>query len=124
MTSVKKQIKYRGCPLRVVGDEEDVRHLGFWATPNGNWEGMVDRAYVSTMEAIQIVHHSTKVVSPSAGANLFNSLAVSVFRHSEVLIPWGRHDLGVDTLPAQLDKLLVVAPDVRPSGGVGLTSDV
>jgi hypothetical protein len=53
----------------------------------------------------KIVKHSAKVVSPSSGVNLFNSLAVSVFRYSAALIPWGRHDLGVDTLPAQLDKL-------------------
>ena len=91
--------------IRDRDDEEDVRHLGFWATPNGNWEGMVDRVYASTLEAINIVHHSAKVVRPSAGVNLFNFLAVSVFRYSAALIPWGRHDLGVDTLPAQLDKL-------------------
>jgi hypothetical protein len=65
----------------------------------------VDRVYASTLEEINIVHHSAKVVSPSAGVNLFNSLAVSVFRYSAALIPWGRHDLGVDTLPAQLDKM-------------------
>jgi hypothetical protein len=64
------QIKYRGWPLRVVDDEEDVRHLGFWSTPNGNWEGMVDRVYASTLEAINIVHQSVKVVSPSAGVTL------------------------------------------------------
>ena len=99
------QIRYRGWLLRVVDDEEDVRHLGFWATPNGDWKGMVDRVHASTLEAINIVKHSAKVISPSAGVNLFNSLAVSVFRYSAALIPWGRHDLGVDTLPAQLDKL-------------------
>jgi hypothetical protein len=37
---------------------------------------MVDRVYASTLEAINIVHHSAKVVSPSAGVNFFNSLAV------------------------------------------------
>jgi hypothetical protein len=99
------QIKYRGWTLRVVDDDEDVRHLGFWTTPNGDWKGMVDRVHVSTLEAINIVKHSAKVVSPSAGVTLFNSLAVSVFRYSAALIPWGRHDLGVDTLPAQLDKI-------------------
>ncbi len=62
-----------------MDDEEDVRNLGFWETPNGDWEGMVDRVYASTLEVINIVHHSVKVVSPSAGVNLFNSLAVSVF---------------------------------------------
>jgi ribonuclease HI len=99
------QIKYRGWTLRVVDDDEEVRHLGFWTTPNGDWKGMVDRVHVSTLEAINIVKHSAKVVSPSAGVTLFNSLAVSVFRYSAALIPWGRHDLGVDTLPAQLDKI-------------------
>ncbi len=89
----------------MVDDEEDVRHLGFWATLNGDWKGMVDRVHASTLEAINIVKHSAKVVSPSAGVNLFNSLAVSVFRYSAALIPWGRHDLGVDTLPDQPDKL-------------------
>ena len=79
------QIRYRGCLLRVVDDEEDVRHLGFWATPNGDWKGMVDRVHASTLEAINIVKHSAKVVSPSAGVNLFNSLAVSVFRYSAAL---------------------------------------
>jgi hypothetical protein len=99
------QIKYRGWTLRVVDDDEEVRHLGFWTTPNGDWKGMVDRVHASTLEAINIVKHSAKVVSPSAGVTLFNSLAVSVFRYSAALIPWGRHDLGVDTLPAQLDKI-------------------
>ena len=58
------QIKYRGWTLRVVDDDEDVRHLGFWTTPNGDWKGMVVRVHASTLEAINIVKHSTKVVSP------------------------------------------------------------
>jgi hypothetical protein len=37
----------RGWTLRVVDDDEDVRHLGFWTTPNGDWKGMVDRVHVS-----------------------------------------------------------------------------
>jgi hypothetical protein len=46
---------------------------------------MVDRVHASTVEAINIVKHPAKVVSPSAGVNLFNSLAVSVFRYSAAL---------------------------------------
>jgi len=99
------QIKYRGCPLRVVDDEEDVRHLGFWSTPKGGWKSMVDRVHVSTLQTINIVKHSVKVVSPSTEVNLFNSLSVSVFRYSVTLILWARDDLEVDTFPTQLDKL-------------------
>ena len=54
------QIRYRGWILRVVDDEEDVRHLGFWATPNGDWKGIVDRVHASTLETINIVKHSDK----------------------------------------------------------------
>ena len=89
----------------MVDDDENVRHLGFWTTPNGDRKGLVDRIHASTLEAINIVKHLDKVVSPSAGVNLFNSLVVSVFRYSVALIPWVRHELGVDTLPAQLDKI-------------------
>ncbi len=48
------QIRYPGWLLRVVDDEEDVRHLGFWTTPNGDWKGMVDRVHASTLEGINI----------------------------------------------------------------------
>ena len=54
------QIRYRGWILRVVDDEEDVRHLGFWATPNGDWKGIVDRVHAFTLETINIVKHSDK----------------------------------------------------------------
>ncbi len=43
-----------------MDDEEDVRHLGFWATPNDDWKGMVDRVHASTVEAINIVKHPAK----------------------------------------------------------------
>ena len=44
----------------MVDDDEDVRHLGFWVTPNGNWKVMMDRAHESTLEAINIVKDSVK----------------------------------------------------------------
>ena len=47
----------------MVDDDEDVRHLGFWMTPNSNWKGMVDRVHASTLEAINIVKYLTKVTS-------------------------------------------------------------
>jgi hypothetical protein len=50
-----------GGTLRVVDDDEDVRHLGFWAPPNGDWKDMVDRVHASTLEVINIVKHSVKV---------------------------------------------------------------
>ncbi len=59
-----------------------------WVFENGDWKGMVDRVHASTLEGINIVKNSGKVVSPSVGVNLFNSLAVSVFRYSAALIPW------------------------------------
>ena len=54
----------------MVDDDEDVRHLGFWTTPNGDWKDMVDRVHESTLEVINIVKHSAKVISPSSGVNL------------------------------------------------------
>jgi hypothetical protein len=74
------QLTYHQRPVKVFKATESCRHLGFWATPNGNMAATKQRVLVRTKEVLGLLTHhplETKVAK-----ELFQSMAISVFRFS------------------------------------------
>ena len=71
------QLTYKNQPVKGFQANESCRHLGFWATPNGDMTVTKQRALTKTEELLGILaHHPLKA---KIAKELFQSMAVSVF---------------------------------------------
>ena len=85
------QLTYHQRPVKVFKATESCRHLGFWATPNGNMAATKQRVLVRTKEVLGLLTHhplETKVAK-----ELFQSMAISVFRFSAAQVRWSQAEL-------------------------------
>jgi len=95
------QLTYNQQPIKIFQATESCRHLGFWATPNGNIAVTKHRVLVKTKEVLGLLTHhplETKIAK-----ELFQSMAVSVFRFSAAQLRWSHAELD------QLQSLWVQA---------------
>jgi hypothetical protein len=85
------QLTYHQRPVKVFKATESCRHFGFWATPNGNMAATKQRVLVRTNEELGLLTHhplETKVAK-----ELFQSMAISVFRFSAAQVRWSQAEL-------------------------------
>jgi hypothetical protein len=67
-------------PIKVFQAKESCRHLGFWATPNGDMTSTKERVFAKTREVLGLLTHHP--LETKTAKELFQSMAVSVFRFS------------------------------------------
>jgi hypothetical protein len=87
-------VTYKQQPVTVFQATDSCRHLGYWATPNGDMAKTKHRVLAKTREVLELLTHhplQTKIAK-----ELFQSMAVSVFRFSAAQVRWS---------PAELDQL-------------------
>jgi hypothetical protein len=86
------QLTYHQRPVKVFKATESCRHLGFWATPTGNTPKTPRQlVLVRTKEVLGLLTHpplETKVAK-----ELFQSMAISVFRFSAAQVRWSQAEL-------------------------------
>jgi hypothetical protein len=75
------QVTYKQKPIKVLQATESCRHLGFWATPDGDMTSTKERVLTKTREVLGLLtHHSLET---KTAKELFQSMAVSVFRSQQ-----------------------------------------
>jgi hypothetical protein len=85
------QATYKQRPVTVFQATESCRHLGYWATPNGDMAKTKQRVFAKTREVLGLLTHhplETKIAK-----ELFQSMAVSVFRFSAAQVRWSQAEL-------------------------------
>jgi hypothetical protein len=82
------QVTYKQQPITGFQATESCRHLGYWATPNGDMTKTKKRVFAKTRGVLGLLtHHAleTKITK-----ELFQSMPVSVFRFSAAQVHSGR----------------------------------
>jgi hypothetical protein len=51
------QVLYKQKPIKVFQAQESCRHLGFWATPNGDMTSTKERVLAKTREVLGLLTH-------------------------------------------------------------------
>jgi hypothetical protein len=85
------QLTYTQQPVKVFKATESCRHLGFWATPNGNMAVTNHRVLAKTKEVLGLLTHHP--LETKTSKELFQSMAVSVFRFSAAQVRWSQAEL-------------------------------
>ncbi len=84
-------LTYHQRPVKVFKVTESCRHLGFWATPNGNMTATKQRVLVRTKEVLGLLTHHP--LETKVARELFQSMAISVFRFSAAQVRWSQAEL-------------------------------
>jgi hypothetical protein len=85
------QLTYKNQPVKVFQANESCRHLGFWATPNGDMTVTKQRVLTKTEKVLGILTHHP--LEAKTAKELFQSIAVSVFRFSAAQVRWSQTEL-------------------------------
>jgi hypothetical protein len=85
------KLTYNQQPIRVFQATESCRHLGFWATPNGDMTVTKQRVITKTREVLGLLMHHP--LETKTAKELFQSMAVSVFRFSAAQVQWSQSEL-------------------------------
>ena len=85
------QVTYTQQPITVFQATESCRHLGYWATPNGDMTKTKRRVLAKTREVLGLLTHHP--LETKTAKELFQSMAVSVFRYSAAQERWSQAEL-------------------------------
>jgi hypothetical protein len=85
------RVTYKQKPIKVFQATESCRHLGFWATPNGDMTSTKERVLAKTREVLGLLTHHP--LETKTAKELFQSMAVSVFRFSAAQVLWSQAEL-------------------------------
>ena len=85
------QLTYKNQPVKGFQANESCRHLGFWATPNGDVTVTKQRVLTKTEEVLGILTHHP--LESNIAKELFRSMTVSVFRFSAAQVRWSQTEL-------------------------------
>jgi hypothetical protein len=110
------QITYKQKPIKVLKAKESCRHLGFWATPDGDTTSTKKRVFKKTREVLELLMHHP--LETKTAKELFQSMAVSVFRFSAAQVRWSQAELD------QLQSLWTRAYKRAESLQNGTASDI
>jgi len=110
------QITYKQKPIKVLKAKESCRHLGFWATPDGDMTSTKKRVFKKTREVLELLMHHP--LETKTAKELFQSMAVSVFRFSAAQVRWSQAELD------QLQSLWTRAYKRAESLQNGTASDI
>ena len=81
---------FRDQQLKIVSKDEPVRYLGFFQTPDGDWEDMVRRVLEETRKACDKLE--LHPLNADETANLAQVIVISTFRRPAALVPWSTQE--------------------------------
>ena len=110
------QVTYKQQPVAVFQATDSCRHLGYWATPNGDMAKTKHRVLAKTREVLELLTHHP--LETKTAKELFQSMEVSVFRFSAAQVRWSQAELD------QLQSLWARAYKRAESLANGTASDV
>jgi hypothetical protein len=110
------QVTYKQQPVAVFQATDSCRHLGYWATPNGDMAKTKHRVLAKTREVLELLTHHP--LETKTAKELFQSMAVSVFRFSAAQVRWSQAELD------QLQSLWARAYKRAESLTNGTASDI
>jgi hypothetical protein len=125
-------LKYKGRPVKAFQAKDSCRHLGFWATPNGDLAKTKQRVLAKTREVLGLLTHHP--LESKIAKELFHSMAVSVFRFSAAQVRWSKAELDqlrslwvqaykrADHLPKGTASDIFIFPEKR--GGEELSTPI
>jgi hypothetical protein len=125
-------LTYKGRPVKTFQAEDSCRHLGFWATPNGDMAKTKQRVLAKTREVLGLLTHHP--LESKIAKELFHSMAVSVFRFSAAQVRWSKAELDqlrslwvqaykrADHLPKGTASDIFIFPEKR--GGEELSTPI
>jgi hypothetical protein len=85
------QLTYKNQLVKGFQANESCRHLGFWTTPNRDMAVTKQRVLTKTEEVLGILTHHP--LEAKTAKELFQSMAVSVFRFSAAQVRWSQTEL-------------------------------
>ena len=113
------KLTYKQRTVKTFQAAESCRHLGFWATPNGDMAKTKQRVFTKTREVLGLLtHHPLECIESKIAKELFHSKAVSVFRFSAAQVRWSKAELD------QLRSLWVQAYKRAENLPKGTASDI
>ena len=85
------KLVYKNQHVRMVGEHEPCRYLGFWATANGDMRSMKKKVITRIRQAIEVVRGHPLL--PELALEIFKSMAIGVFRYSAPFTPWSEAEM-------------------------------
>jgi hypothetical protein len=109
-------LTYKNQLLKVLPVTDSCRHLGYWATVNGDMTVTKQRVFEKTKAALRVLTHHP--LEAKTARELFRSMAVSVFRFSAAQVQWRQSEFD------DLQSLWVQAYKRAENLGNGTASDI
>ena len=109
-------LTYKNQPVKVLQVTDSCRHLGYWATANGDKTATKQRVLEKTKAALGVLTHHP--LEAKTARELFRSMAVSVFRFSAAQEQWRQSELD------ELQSPWVQAYKRAENLGNGTASDI
>ena len=75
-----------------MSKDNPVRYLGFFQSPDGDWEHMVRKVLEETRNVCDKLERHPLTADESA--NLTRAIVISTFRRPAALIPWSTQELS------------------------------
>jgi hypothetical protein len=85
------KLTFKKVPIKVFPATDSCRHLGFWATANGDMTATQQRVMEKTRATLEVLTHHP--LEANMALELFQSVAVSVFRFSAAYVQWTQQEL-------------------------------
>jgi hypothetical protein len=79
-------LSFREQQLKIIPKDDPVRYLGFFQSPDGDWEDMVRRVLEETSKACDKLE--LHPLNSDEAANLAQAIVISTFRRPATLVPW------------------------------------
>ncbi len=79
-------LSFREKQLKSIPKDDPVRYLGFFQSPDGDWEDMVRRVLEETRKACDKLE--LHPLNADEVANLAQAIVISTFRRPTALVPW------------------------------------
>ena len=85
-------LSFREHQLKIIPKRDLVRYLGFFQSPNGDWEDMVRRVLEETRKTCDKLE--VHLLNTEEEANLAQAIVISTFRRPVALVPWSKQELS------------------------------
>ncbi len=85
------KLTFREQELKIMGKDTPVRYLGFFQSPDGEWEDMVKRVIEETKKACDKLERHP--LTADEAANLAQVIVIATFRRPATLVSWSTQEL-------------------------------
>ena len=86
------KLSFREQQLKIMSKDNPVRYLGFFQSPDKDWEDMVRRVLEETRKTCDKLERHP--LTTDEETNLAQTIVISTFRRPAALVPWSTQDLS------------------------------